>query len=138
MEAYPTEISETYYIKAARAKNPGGKLHSQYINYQSRLAAVNLITRRNKSGVKEPPSNSAQNSEIQQPASNQSALEFVKGSNWDETLQFYNAWNETFNERQVILSKSTSLEEYLKTFPYLMDISGFELVRISLKNYYVF
>lgn len=127
--AFPTETPETYYTPAANRKPPGGKLHSQYINYQSRLAEVGLIVRRHKSGGE--TTLQEQITEISAVAV--TALETVKGNDWEDSILFFDSWLACFDERQLILSSDITKKEYLDLFPYLKNAEGYELVRFSLK-----
>lgn len=137
VEKFPTEITETYYTPASKGKGPGGKLHSQYYNFQTRLAAVGLINRRSKTAETQQ-----QPQESESTSLSLDALATVKGNDWEDTLNFFDCWQKCYNERQFILSGDITTEDYIKLFPYIQQTpNGYELVRylryLRLKFYWV-
>lgn len=86
---------------------------------------MGLINRRQKTSS----DNQQQQANAESTDESLSALATVKGDDWDETVHFYGCWQQSYQERQLILNSDISTEGYLKLFPYISQVvNGYELV----------
>ena len=127
-EAFPTEVIETYYNSSKNSSAPTGKLYTQYNNYKTKLNFVGINLRRPRAIPRELTNNDR--GVVEENPVILDALEIVKSNDWENTANFFDNWNLSFNQRQALLSSTISTNEYLTSFPYLLQNEiGFELVR---------
>ncbi|KAB0793119.1 hypothetical protein PPYR_12739 [Photinus pyralis] len=119
---FPTENKDCYFaiVNEQGKKSGRGKLFTKYYNLRRRFTSIGLINKKAKSTATVPDSNKEigeENSEI---------IKWLENnvSPWTSVI---NHWTETFHTRRNLLTE-IDICTYLKKFPALLNVDGFELL----------
>lgn len=126
---FPTEAEGTYFIASKKGSSPSGKLVSMYSNLRNMMASVGLIARDKRNSTNET-SILDQSNIVELTVDEVNAQEYIEGNNFEDRESMKEAWQITSEGRDKFLQTNISTSDYLKKYPCLMELDGYELVSL--------